>query len=132
MFTDLFDFQSTSTKTCSKCKKELDICKFGNASGANYKRGECRDCAREIVRSRLLAKKIASKIPHDHKCPICERTEEEVKNRGGKKSGAWCCDHDHKTGKFRGWLCHDCNRAIGNLGDDANRLQRALEYLSRS
>ena len=32
--------------------------------------------------------------------------------------------------KFRGWLCHDCNRGIGNLGEDIARLQRSIEYLS--
>lgn len=25
------------------------------------------------------------------------------------------CDHNHKTGKFRGFLCEDCNHAEGQL-----------------
>lgn len=39
-------------------------------------------------------------------------------------------DHDHKTGKFRGWLCRPCNQAIGMLGDDVAGLLRAISYLT--
>ena len=41
-------------------------------------------------------------------------------------------DHDHTTNKFRGWLCYQCNSAIGNLGDSIEGLTRALEYLKRA
>ena len=38
-------------------------------------------------------------------------------------------DHNHKTGKFRGWLCGNCNRALGFLRDDRGRLQLLIDYL---
>ena len=41
-------------------------------------------------------------------------------------------DHDHKTGKFRGWLHTNCNLSIGNLGDDVEGVQKALDYLKRT
>ena len=41
-------------------------------------------------------------------------------------------DHCPSTGKFRGWLCHNCNLGIGRLGDSAAALKRALAYLSRA
>ncbi len=41
-------------------------------------------------------------------------------------------DHDHTTGKFRGWLCNCCNRAFGMLGDTISGLERALDYLRRN
>lgn len=39
-------------------------------------------------------------------------------------------DHDHETGRFRGWLCLGCNTAIGKLGDNEAGLRRALEYIT--
>lgn len=40
-------------------------------------------------------------------------------------------DHDHKTGKARGLLCHGCNIAIGNMKEDINILKAAIAYIER-
>lgn len=39
-------------------------------------------------------------------------------------------DHNHKTGEVRGLLCDTCNRALGLIGDDPDKLARAIEHLS--
>lgn len=39
-------------------------------------------------------------------------------------------DHCHDTGKVRGLLCHNCNRALGLLKDDVVALCRAIQYLT--
>lgn len=39
-------------------------------------------------------------------------------------------DHDHVTGAFRGWLCGNCNRAIGLLSDTLAGVQQAISYLT--
>lgn len=41
-------------------------------------------------------------------------------------------DHDHKTGKFRGWLCGKCNTSLGKFGDDIPGLLRAVQYIQRN
>lgn len=55
-------------------------------------------------------------------CAVC---------RGASSKGTkLAVDHCHDTGAVRGLLCDNCNRAIGLLGDDADVLRRAAEYLS--
>jgi len=54
-------------------------------------------------------------------CAICERECPTGK--------ALSVDHDHKTGFVRGLLCIKCNRALGLLSDDVDRLLRAVVYL---
>lgn len=41
-------------------------------------------------------------------CGICQTTE-------SKGRGRFHVDHDHKTGKVRGILCHSCNTALGRV-----------------
>lgn len=40
-------------------------------------------------------------------------------------------DHDHKTGKVRGIICHHCNTALGNAFDSIPRLQALIAYLQK-
>ena len=57
--------------------------------------------------------------PKPEQCEIC------------KLKGRICFDHDHKTKKFRGWICSRCNSAIGFARDDINILYSMIEYLKR-
>lgn len=41
-------------------------------------------------------------------------------------------EHCHKTNKFRGWVCNNCNTGIGMLGDTVEGLMHAVEYLRRA
>lgn len=63
--------------------------------------------------------------------PEATRTCPAVCECCGKPPGAKAIalDHDHKTGKFRGWLCQRCNTAIGMLGDNIFGVLCALDYL---
>lgn len=119
-------------KTCSKCGLNKLHNEFSRASGGRYLRPECRACEKELGRIRKLIKESAPPIPDNHCCPICGKNEQQVKGKGGQKSGAWCCDHDHSTNSFRGWICHDCNRALGNFKDSIDLLKNGIEYLERT
>jgi hypothetical protein len=37
-------------------------------------------------------------------------------------------DHDHTSGKFRGWLCHRCNAGVGIIGESSEKLRWLAIY----
>jgi hypothetical protein len=53
-------------------------------------------------------------------------------NSNCKKVGHLVCDHDHRTGEFRGWLCQECNLGLGKIGDNIEGVRGMLAYLERS
>lgn len=70
----------------------------------------------------------AMKAAQGGKCAICDRTHSQLqptKIQGDRLH----VDHDHKTGKVRGLLCHHCNMVLGHLGDNIERMQTAIRYL---
>jgi hypothetical protein len=58
-------------------------------------------------------------------CDSCGRPE-------WLETRAFALDHDHITGKFRGWLCWHCNTGLGLFGDSVEGLEKALAYLKRA
>lgn len=63
-----------------------------------------------------------------NRCAVCKEYETRVING---KFCRLCVDHDHKTGKIRGLLCHDCNTALGKFEDNVERIRSAIEYLNK-
>jgi hypothetical protein len=116
-------------KKCSKCQKVLEESFFSPSSGGKYLRPECKKCATELAKERKLLRKKYGNPPLNYSCPICLKKEDELKGTGGNAS-VWVVDHDHTTKKFRGHLCHNCNRGIGVFQDDIERINRAIYYLS--
>ena len=60
----------------------------------------------------------------DRKCAVCRRTDP------GNSRG-WGTDHDHRTGKFRGILCNNCNSALGYVKESAEILNGLIAYLAK-
>lgn len=61
------------------------------------------------------------------RCAICGEPEKRRRRNGS--ISALHVDHDHKTGKVRGLLCHYCNTAIGALRESEALLRKAIRYL---
>lgn len=59
--------------------------------------------------------------PRPEKCEVCGKL--------GKKRNGICLDHDHKTNKFRGWLCSNCNTILGLSQEDPKVLQSLINYV---
>lgn len=123
-----------STKT-ALAKKRLhhrrnkEQINLGRASYRDEHRGEIREAQRKWYyenREEVIARRLALTTEPGRPCPFeCECCGKP--NNNGRQL---CLDHDHKTGKFRGWLCDLCNTGIGKLGDDLEGLDRAIRYLS--
>ncbi len=71
---------------------------------------------------RCLASKSELEAAFTGRCTICDIHESEVKR-------SLHMDHDHETGKFRGWLCSKCNHALGLMNDSSELLSKAIKYL---
>lgn len=61
----------------------------------------------------------------DGRCQCCGHSDSRSKNE-------WSIDHDHETKKFRGIICSSCNLMLGHAGDDIQRLQAGVTYLSEA
>jgi len=66
----------------------------------------------------------------DNCCAICRGDQTRTDWRSGKKNDL-VVDHCHSTNLVRSLLCDPCNRAIGLLGDDPERLEAAAAYIRR-
>jgi len=124
-------------KKCSKCQTERDLSDFHRHKDSYY--SSCKFCKNKywknlslkdpnyIAGSALkklygitLAEYEAQKEFQGRRCAICKNPPQKIR---------LAVDHDHKTGKLRGLLCSNCNTGMGLLKDDAELLERALEYL---
>ena len=60
-------------------------------------------------------------LPKPSKCPVCKRDGIRI-----------CMDHDHKTGKMRGWLCDKCNVTLGRVDDSPKILLALIKYINET
>lgn len=91
------------------------------------------------MKKKKVKKKKFKDLPPKMKIVIYNKLIEE--NYGGE--GCWICgtgrktrrlhiDHNHKTEKIRGLLCHRCNRGLACFRDNPERLRNAAVYLEKS
>jgi hypothetical protein len=79
----------------------------------------CKDC---VNKEKGITKKLKKNYKHlkGDSCDLCGvKTKLDL-------------DHDHKTKKFRGWLCRSCNMGIGRCGDTVNGIQNLINYLIKN
>ena len=120
--------------TCAKCKETKPVSEFHKdrrrKSGVfSY----CKVCKTGIDRDKYQRNRTtvllkAYGITEDEynkmyseqngDCKICSKNFSRL-----------CVDHDHKSGKVRGLLCHHCNTMLGLALDDISTLTNAINYL---
>ncbi len=106
------------TKKCRNCGEIKIIneypCFSTNEAG---RKNTCKTCSNKLskLRNKLRAE---NPIPKAANCPICD-----------KYTDKWILDHCHYSNNFRGYICNNCNLAIGRFNDDIELLKKAIVYL---
>lgn len=136
-------------KVCTQCRVTKPLLEFNiNKQCKGGRNTFCKKCvnfratqrpggilAANLLRywptlSRLEAIKEYEKLIAKQKnlCAICNNIETLIDYKT-KQPRRLAVDHDHRTGKIRGLLCHHCNTAIGKFKDNENYLLAAANYL---
>ena len=120
-------------KKCTRCGRIQPVVNFvKKRTGRTPIRAWCKACARDTHMTRnygLTAEGYAQLLLlQNGVCAICRKPETHHNQHGLIPLSV---DHNHATGKVRGLLCHVCNLAIGNMGEDPVRLRAAADYLEK-
>lgn len=130
---NLFSVEETKEETqdveymkCYACGEEKlwNIENFGfntrELTGKVYLKKTCRSC--QVSQKRIL-KFLKYKYAHKKTdtCDCCGAINRKL-----------VLDHCHKTNKFRGWVCYNCNTGLAQLGDQKEGLLLALSYIERT
>ena len=113
------------TKKCRRCGEIKHLEKFAVnrkfASGSVARRAYCIEC--EKKQKSISGVKYYSKKPKELNCPTC----------GDYVTGSYniVLDHDHKTGKIRGYICDNCNTGMGRAKDNIKILENWVEWLKK-
>jgi hypothetical protein len=70
-----------------------------------------------------------SRYKHVQGLPVDLTDPEVCEICGGR--GKMCLDHCHENNVFRGWLCDDCNIAIGRVKENVDTLKAMIEYIQK-
>ena len=127
-------------KVCTHCEKELPLESFKrNKDGKFGRHSICKKCSSQRAKLRysngdsyaVRLKKLYNLSVEDYEelyaqargsCQVCGVKESDLNKR-------LAVDHCHATGKVRGLLCSKCNTALGQLGDDLDRISSLYSYL---
>jgi hypothetical protein len=108
----------SATKTCKVCNETKPLEQFHR--NGTWHRPECMDCNLKHQRNYYKLRKKQTTPPPGTPCECCGLTNQTL-----------CWDHCHDSLEHRGWLCANCNTAIGKLGDDIEGVLKALDYLAK-
>lgn len=109
-------------KYCPSCNTVKPLHEFSKkTAGKDGYQPKCKTCFNHYYRARrygITEQQYKALLDHHQgRCGICEQEKPLV------------VDHNHDTGKIRGLLCHNCNKALGLFGDSIETLRAAEGYL---
>lgn len=125
--------QVATEKTCPTCKHALPASSFFlSRTGSDGLSSNCSSCCLWNSRERLGRTKdelLQILAEQDGLCAGCRKVEINP-NYGAPMATRGCVDHCHTTGIVRGWLCDDCNVALGRVSDSVTTLTNLADYQS--
>ena len=105
------------TKVCKQCCKRKSLTEFyKHPTSKGGFAARCKQC-------------LSTKGKFKGICEICRKPETTKDKTGRIKEIA--LDHDHKTGKDRGYLCQRCNSMLGFAVDNVTTLAAGIIYLNK-
>jgi hypothetical protein len=122
---------------CSVCMRKLPAKYFTHYRTRIKKNGlrlrvntNCVDCQKKESKILNEIKKENPPPAYLEKCPQCDKIVyekvEDIPEGVNGTNWPWQCDHDHKRGVFRGYLCKRCNTGSGLIGDNIDYFRTAL------
>ena len=117
---------------CNNCRRDLPLAMFHKhtRSACGYQT-TCKECQRFRMKKQHYgidrADYESMRTTQGAMCAIC----------GAHESSASCTykhlvvDHCHSTGAVRALLCDNCNKVLGKVNDDVDRLKAMIAYLER-
>lgn len=144
------------SKTCPGCKITKPLDSYFKCSSTRRKDGRvvyCRECCYRGKKAYAARKKSEGDL-HFKLIVKLNKSRSRSKIRGhkacivdldvlksrytdtceccGKDDRVMVIDHCHETGKFRGFLCSQCNTMIGQAGESIEVLKSTIKYLKRT
>lgn len=112
------------TQICISCQVERDVSEFHTHKySKNGIATVCKICEIINIYGISYDEYISLKESQNHKCKICNKQEPEIKLH---------LDHCHSSGTVRGFLCRNCNVAIGLLQEDIEICKSLVKYLEEN
>ena len=142
------EHQEKECCVCNTRKPFTDFFNYKNKNdGKSYRCKPCDDAARKkwstknperahlSQRQRNLKCKFGVDLEwyekqfkkQNYSCAICK--SKTNKTSGNREFWNFSVDHCHDSGKVRGILCNNCNRALGLFQDNPELLEKAAEYI---
>lgn len=137
---------------CNTCKQSKDLSEFQFRIKRNKYETRCKRCTNDVRNKRraFVKENFPEQLPtysretqikhrygitiddfnkmlleQDGKCAACKK----ILTDGPMGTHI---DHCHTTKKVRGILCGHCNRALGYVHDDIEKLKALIDYLERT
>lgn len=117
----------TRNSQCIQCakarlKKYTKTEKGKSAQSQRSKKWYDEGGGREFFQ-KTRVRRILGYVPEDFNsrptvCPLCNTDDHPI-----------VLDHSHLTNRFRGWICRECNSALGHARDSIQILENLIQYL---